>query len=428
MRKSYIISLLISILALFVISTPAYALFEGETYKIGGDFRLRQVFFDNIIDTNSDNDDNFNFFRFRLRTFGEYAPSETFRFYARITGEPRYYIDPDMDDEFNRDEFVIDNLFIEFKTGEEVLSTTRIGRQDIVQGSRLLVLDGTPLDGSRTIYTDAIRQMFKFDNLNLDIFLSRVKSDDPIGKINNQDMLLTEEDEDVHGIIASGKIDDITLEGYYYYHKTDSDGTDRKSSTLGSRILGNFSEEVSYSAELAYQFGELAGLDVNTGLAGEITLTYKPIDMKYSPKFKFSYIYLPGEDTTTADSEAWDPVYGRWPRFSELYIYTYVQETHVATVDNIQLYTLSCGLVPTEKLSLYGSINYMRANETPLENTRIFGDDLERGWLYTFKTVYKFNESLTGHFLYEYLKPGNYYAEESQDNGYFCRYELLYKF
>jgi len=88
-----------------------------------------------------------------------------------------------MDDEFNRDEFVFDNLFIEFKTGNNVKSTTRIGRQDIVQGSRLLILDGTPLDGSRTIYVDAIRQMWKFDNLGIDAFLSKVDSDDEMIKI-----------------------------------------------------------------------------------------------------------------------------------------------------------------------------------------------------------------------------------------------------
>jgi len=426
MRKSYIISLLLSLIVLSFLSTPAYALKEGETYKIGGDFRLRQVFFDNIMDLNNDTDDDFNFFRFRLRLFGEFAPSETFRLYTRITGEPRYYIDPDLDDNFIRDEFVVDNLFIEFKTGD---STTRIGRQDIIQGSRLLILDGTPLDGSRTIYTDAVRQIFKFDNLNLDIFLSHVESDDPIGKINNQDMLLTEEDEELHGIMASGKInDDIDLEGYYYFHKIDPDGTDRRSNTIGGRILGNFSEEVTYSGELAYQFGDLAGNDIDTGLAGEIALNYKPMDMQYDPKFKLSYTYLPGEDPNSIDSEEWDPLFGRWPRASELYIYTYVPEKSVAYWANIQMLTLQCGIVPKEKLSLAGSINFMRANENPLEGTSIFGGGKNRGWLYTLKTVYNFTDSLQGHLLYEHLDPGNYYAAENQDNGYFFRYELLYKF
>ncbi|MBN1522026.1 MAG: alginate export family protein, partial [Candidatus Aureabacteria bacterium] len=383
--------------------------------------------FDNIIDCNDDGEDQYNFFRFRLRAFGEFAPTPEFRLYARITGEPRYYIDPDMDDEFNRDEFVFDNLYVEFKGGTDVLSTTRIGRQDIIQGSKLLILDGTPLDGSRTIYVDAIRQMFKLENMNIDLFLSQVKSEDPLPKINDQDMLLTEEDEQVHGILIDGKVaEDVKLEGYYYFHKTDD--TEKKSNTLGGRIISQMTEEVSLSGELAYQFGEVGDIDIHNAMAGEVVLTYKPMDMQMTPEFKFSYTYLPGEDPTTEDTEAWDSLYGRWPRFSELYIYTYIQETRVALVNNIQRYTVSCGFVPMENLSAFAAINYLRANENPLQGQRIFGDGEERGWLYVLKAIYKFNDALTGHLWLEYLNPGDYYAEANQDSGYFFRYELMYTF
>ena len=428
MAKKYFPCVLACMMASFQ-ATPAFALLESGICKVGGDFRLWQVLFDNIIDADNDKDDKCNFFRFRLRVFAELKPSETFRLYARITGEPRYYLAPDMDDEFNRDEFVADNLYAEFRTEGDFLSTTRIGRQDIIQGSRLLILDGTPLDGSRTCYTDAVRQMFKFGDLNLDLFLSRVKRNDPIGRINNQDMPLTDENENVHGIMASGKItDDIALDGYYYYHKTDPDGTDRKTSTIGGRIQGNLAKEVSYSGELACQFGRLADADVNTGPAGEAVLKYKPADTRYGPEFRFSYTYLPGENPSTTDSEAWDAVYGRWPRFSELYIYTCIQETGVALVNNIQAYKLSGECAPAENLTLSGGIIYMRANENPLKNTRIFGGGKERGWLYVIKAAYEFTPSLSGQVLYEYLAPGDYYAAGSRDNGYFFRYMLTYKF
>ncbi len=110
MVKIYFPGVLACMIAVSFLTAPAFALFESGIWKAGGDFRLRQVFFDNIIDADNDKDDKNNFFRFRLRAFAELKPSETFRLYARITGEPRYYLDPDMDDEFNRDEFVADNL------------------------------------------------------------------------------------------------------------------------------------------------------------------------------------------------------------------------------------------------------------------------------------------------------------------------------
>ncbi len=35
--------------------------------------------------------------------------------------------------------------------------TATVGRQDIIEGVGWLVMDGTPLDGSRTVYFDAAR-------------------------------------------------------------------------------------------------------------------------------------------------------------------------------------------------------------------------------------------------------------------------------
>jgi hypothetical protein len=428
---------LLAIAALAIFGTPAFALVEGEGYKIGGDFRLREEMFDNILDYNDAVDDENNFLRGRLRLFGEVAPTDQFKFYIRLTGEPRYYFEPDVADEFNRDEFVMDNLYVEFKGGADSQFTTCLGRQDIMQGSLLLVLDGTPLDGSRTIYTDAIREKIKLEDLDIDIFLSMVQREDPLPIINEQDMFLIEQDTQLHGVYLSSKaVEGYTIDGYYYYLDADEEGafSERQVHTIGGRVLGKINEELSYSGEVAYQIGDMGDRDIEPGTAVEAVLTYKPANMEYKPEFKLSALYLPGDDPSTYDSEQWDPLNGRWPRFSELYIYSYAPETRIAWVDNLQMYTASCGLVPMEdaatgkKLSLFGSINYMLANENPRENTRIFGEGDSRGWLYVAKALYSFNKAWSCHAWLEFVNPGDYYADANEDSGYFARWEVMYKF
>jgi hypothetical protein len=54
-----------------------------------------------------------------------------------------------------------------------------------------------------------------------------------------------------------------------------------------------------------------------------------------------TYEYASGDDSSTDRSERFDLLWGRWPRWSELLIYTYANETRVA--DNTNLHRLNIG-------------------------------------------------------------------------------------
>jgi hypothetical protein len=427
MRKSFLLGFVLMMVFCFL--KADIALSEEKNYKLGGDVRLREEYMDNILDYNSNTDDMANYLRLRLRVFGEYLPTPSFRLYTRITGEPRYYFDPNQVHDIMRDEFVFDNLFAEFKGGQDVKYKTTIGRQDLMLGSGWLMTDGTPIDGSRTIYTDAVRENVAFDKYTLDIFLSQVKKSDPLPIINDQDLTLQEEDQVVHGVYLSDKLNDTyTIDGYYFYHKTDTDVSDMSSNTVGTRIQAKASEEVNLSGDLAYQTAEFRSDENNPGFGGELSLSYKPKNMDNKPELKLSMAYLPGDDSSSGTYEGWDPVNGRYPRYSELYVYSLAREKAVAYWTNMQVYTAQVSLVPVEDLSCTASINYFKANDNPKANTSIFGDGKERGWLYFAKASYNFNKTLSGHLWVEYFVPGDYYASANQDDGYFLRWELMEKF
>jgi hypothetical protein len=52
---------------------------------------------------------------------------------------------------------MFDNLYVQADKPGGLPVKLKLGRQDIVLGNGWLMLDGTPLDGSRTIYLDALR-------------------------------------------------------------------------------------------------------------------------------------------------------------------------------------------------------------------------------------------------------------------------------
>ncbi len=65
--------------------------------------------------------------------------------------------------------------------------------------------------------------------------------------------------------------------------------------------------------------------------------------------------------------------------------------------------------------------------EAPDLEKAVFGDGNSRGILSTVKLKWNWTEYLSGHFLWEALMPGDYYAEGS-DYSHFLRWELYFKY
>jgi hypothetical protein len=143
--------------------------------------------------------------------------------------------------------------------------------------------------------------------------------------------------------------------------------------------------------------------------------------------------YLSGDDPkTTGKDEMFDLLWGRWPRFSELYIYSFPMETSgkVAQINNLLRFGGNWSLVPVKGTTINAAYNAWFAPEsvpTRTMNAALFSRSGHfRGHYFQLWVKHQFSKSLSGHLWVEYLFPGDYYARRDKMN--FLRAEMQVTF
>jgi hypothetical protein len=145
------------------------------------------------------------------------------------------------------------------------------------------------------------------------------------------------------------------------------------------------------------------------------------------------WVGLSGDDPATGAKEGWDPLFSRWPKWSELYVYSLVPEAGVATWSNLRLFEATVQGRPHARLGLRGSLSWLRAFHPAGQGSAygsgsgpVFAPGAGRGRLAELRADLDLAEGWQGHILYERLDPGTFYA--GQDSGRFFRVELLYTY
>ena len=177
-------------------------------FSLGADTRLREVYIGNIglteqtltpkgAATGIENPTaNRVFQRYRFRGWGQYAPSEHFALAARLMWEGRHYTLPPESasrpspfppgiefEPWYSGGILFDSLTLDFKKIADTGLSLKAGRQDIILGNGWLVLDGTPIDGSRTIYMDAARATYVADPIKTTFDLIYIDNDRQHGPV-----------------------------------------------------------------------------------------------------------------------------------------------------------------------------------------------------------------------------------------------------
>lgn len=419
--------------------------------EIGGDLRLRQVFIENGIDLLNEMDDTLHFFRIRPRLWARFGPfgvdealdkPNGFNVYVRITAEPRPFIEPEQSPTW--DEVVLDNLYFDWNRVDGMPISLRVGRQDMVYGPPahpgFVILDGTPLDGSRTIYSDAIRARLHMDECKsiLDLFYINNKGrQSRVHPLNDSDSLVSEFDATVLGAyLVNKQVESHELHAYYLYKDEDwvDGGSARHVHTLGTAIEKAPNDGIDYYAEVAGQWGDYVGW----GRPGSQTLKaigfssdlgYTFADAKWSPRIHAAYEFLSGDDPGSRRVEIWDPVLARWPHWSELYVYSWIMETGFpGWYSNLHRFTFGGSVHPNRDTCLDVDYSFLRANENvPLGGGPIFSNGLKRGHLLTAVLTHQFSKYLSGHLWAEYFHPEDFYIDDT-DEAFFLRWQVTFKF
>ena len=437
----------------------------ADAVTIGGDFRVRNEYFNHIITLAPTSLHEQDVIRYRTRLWAAAKAGENLVFNTRLSAEPRQWLRPAFAGAVRGQKgmewryAILDSLNAKWSQVGGLPLTITVGRQDFMFGDFYdwwLTTDGTPNDGSWAFYLDAARLTFEAKEIKTKfdaILIAHSSGTDAwlptLGRSGSYPIA----DQDEQGVIlyASNKsIKDTQIDGYFFYKNDQvqtytvagakrSPGDNADIGTLGSKITGALAKGWQYSVEGAYQFGtkqdRIAGVFARRDLrawGGKGKLTYALEDSLKS-QVSFGGELLSGDDPTTKDrDEMFDLLWGRWPRWSELYIYSYINETggHVALMNNLARYGFTWTCVPTKGMGFSVTQNFLQALEripTRAVAPALFSNTgRNRGHYVQAVLKYQFNKYINGHLWAEMIWPGSFYANRQVLT--FLRPEIMFSF
>jgi len=402
--------------------------------EIGADARFRMIRERaRKLDKNTKSDDRF-WQRYRARLWTRMNLADVMDFNMRIVTEPRYYgRRDDLEHRFIRHEALFDRFNIELKNVFGLPVTAKIGRQDLQLGSNWLILEGTPLDGSRTSYFDAARFTCNLDEYDSTLDIIWVDNHADSGRwlkpFNDRNLDIAEQDE--RGIIAylSNRLDkNAQIDGYFIYkndrNRNRANGTEGNIYTLGSMIKGFIDDKWGYQIEVAPQFGHKNGKELGA-FGSNNRLSYNLHDKKDNI-FHVGYEYLSGNKDP---DKHFDRVWARESRYSDLYNGC-IDSIDGRELDGSNLHRPNFGwsIRPTDKMQIVTDYSLIFADK----NTRDAGTNgmskhgKFRGQLVKLQVKYKFNKHVHNRFTAECFLPGNFYNRDRNDVAMFLRYGIVF--
>jgi hypothetical protein len=443
--------------------------FDG--LEMGLDLRLREVYTHNMFalddqfgDASGMNSNDMHWQRWRTRwsTIWTLAPDVTFN--TRLTWEFWTITGPDrmpvnsmkplakQDTDFR--ELIFDNLNLKFKNAFDLPMTLTVGRQDIMLGTGWLVMDGTPADGSRTFFFDAVRATIDLrDTTQLDL-IGIAQSDDERGwmtPINHRNYIHLTQKTDETGFIAyltDKSFENTQLEAYYMYKKEEpsdwannseswwatSPGKNAEIHTFGGRVAQKLDENWSYSVEVAKQFGTRDNESMK-GLGSNNKLVYAFND-ELKNELRLTHEYLSGDDKSTKGSEKFDTLWGDWPqpqRGGDLQLYMWAFEGNVGEEANLHRVGVGHTFKPNKNWTMATDYNLLWADQngstqSGSSNLKISDNGYFRGQLISGLLTYSCCKNFKTHFMVDYLIPGSYYDQSNRDHAIFSRINVEWTF
>lgn len=433
MRKLKVLAFLIffSFLCLSEINSQVTS---QDTLRFGFVYRFRFVSWDNAIHLDENKNSDSTFTRHRTNFILNWNPHPKFELALKLTNEFRYYFVPS-DRDFNFHELFMDNLFFKWNKPFDLPLKLSLGRQNMMLGEGFVVMDGHPLDGSRSIYFNALRADFNINESSSLIFFYtyQPRKDTWLPIINDQEQPLIEQPEEGIGLYFSKTSKQTGYDAYFIQkniYSIESIPVGSTINTIGARLEVPLIDTFFLSVEGAFQSGSYGDYGRNS-FGGYYHLDYMSDLVFPGPSsITFGGIFLSGDDPNTDKMEGWDPLFSRWPKWSEAYIYTLIPEYNgkVAYWSNFASLYAEMKFNVTSKINLGVTYHNLTAPQTN-EKTGLFpgGTGKNRGELLITRVNLRFSKKLSGHIHLENFYPGDYYRADA-DNYYWLRMELMFSY
>lgn len=357
------------------------------------------------------------------------AISSGLEFAVKVSNENRYYFAPE-NIPFKTDEIFVDNLYLALNRPAGLPLRLKAGRWDMMLGEGFVVADGGPLDGSRSVYFNGLRIDWDLSpgRTALTAFVVHQPKTDGLPVLDPKPQAMVEQPETGAGlylIAASGK---GTWEPYLIYKHSGAVEMypEAAVATGGLRATAPLFSGAKARLEAALQRGTRGGGSVSAfgGYAYADFHAEKglpaPVDLSLGA------VWLSGDDTDTDRHEGWDPVFSRWPKWSDSLIYAMIREDRVAYWSNIISPNATLAVIPHPKVRLSLTAHRMWADKPGPPSEFLSGTGRDRGALIIARMNFEILAGLTGHLIFEHFRPGDFYKPGASSYGW-LRFELLYR-
>ena len=358
--------------------------------------RVRQEIMDGVYYFAPDPDRNWLRFRTRLGVAGA---GEKHEFKVLLTNEHRRYVNPG-DIAFDWNELILDQGYWTWSFAPD--SKLTLGRQNIIWDRGFLMLEGHPLDGSRSIYHNALRLRTPLGEGELDLALIYNPKRDPIVLAGDEDRALTDADETAAAArwtVGSNKWTAI------WKNEVDPDHIlpHLQVLTLGWRTDRALGDTGEWLVEVAGQYQK----ECSSSLANPDGFAFAlqahiADDLGKRWRGKTGYFHYSG---SSGDLRNFRTPWGRWPKWSELYIYAQIGEStpgrvNVAAWENIAGPYVSASRPVGKGFRFRLSGYYLLAPQTSWA---------ARGGMTQTCLEFDILPGLDGHLLWEMLVPGGFH-------------------
>ncbi len=404
-----------------------------QTFDFGFEQRVRNENWNNLFDYNSGLDDQRVQVRYRTRLWMKAPIGSNIDFNVGLNQETNQITTPDRPFQF--DEIVFETFNLDIKKLFVKGLSLKVGRQNINKGEGFLFLEGTPWDGSRTIYFNSAVLGYAFKKSKLELIgISDPRTDRYLPRIHDMHKTLGDWNEQALGAYyTDGNLKNTSAEAYYFYKKETGDPRpatnyqfqgDRHISTAGSRVVQRFQDGLSLTGELALQWGAQHPNYTVSGRGGYAYLK-KTFGNGGRSYVLGGYVGMSGDDPATPNKiENWDPLFSRWPKYSELYIYSQFRERGPSYWTNAGMWQAEVVYSPVRPVTVRFTNYWMKAFHPFPGSAATFGTGTNRGDMPQIRLDYVRNPNWRAHVLYEYLSPGDFYSRRS--GSYFLRFEISF--
>jgi hypothetical protein len=416
----------ISLFPLPPVST-AVPLKKAPLFSYSLDERVRTENWDDIYQNYTTANNEHKQLRLRTRLGGTLStPNSEVQFNVRLANEINKSIYPNV--RFNNNELIFDRFNLALNKTFLPGVTLNVGRMDWVKNGGFLFLEGNPGDGSRSTYYNLANLAYHRKGSQLELVgILDPRRDRFLGIVHDQARNLIEWDEQAIGAYYTDRNHKSTDFDVYYMLKKEIHDPRSASSiffqpdkhvhTVGGYINRRLPQSMSIKGEADLQWNAVRANAAQalaaaswTAFGGYINVTKQAKEFFGQPYFLGGYTVLTSSEKQT-DGAGFDPLFSRWPYFSEMYIYSQIVEKGVGYSTNDKVFELMAGWTPVKPLRVAAAFYQHQAFRSIRSfDPTTFGAGTNRGENYQLRLDLTAKKNWTGHILWERMDTGDFYA------------------